>query len=308
LTRLSPYRKRDPTKNVDEEEEFLENLFDCLCTCVQIPEGKSQFLTLEGVELSLLFLKGDGKIAKNRALKVLDFAVGGMGGNDVAQALVKKGGLKILFGIFMKKVLTISISFGSFQPDSETAEHLLGIFVSLFRHLTADSPERLRVLVKFVEKDYEKINTLLSIREDFISKLARLDVELASEEPDPEESTEARQQRWYLRKVEGGGFAVQLCAMLMAWLAVEDTGMRKYIDEKVGLDDIVETIQGRSIALTSLIADQLNNVDEVDEDDENAEVERANAKEEKEIMEVLIDVLSDGKGKNEEDIPANGTS
>lgn len=273
---------------------------------MQVPEGKSQFLDLEGVELCLLFLKGDGKIAKNRALKVLDFAVGGVGGNEIAQSLVEKGGLKVLFGIFMKKVRPISISFSSFQPDSETAEHLLGIFVSLFRHLTADSPERLRVLVKFAEKNYEKIATLLSIREEFISRLARLDVDLASEELDPEESAEARQQRWYLRKVEGGGFAVQLCAMLMAWLAVEDTGMRKYIDEKVGLDDIVETIQGSSIALRALIADQLNNVDEVD--DENVAIERANAKEEKEIMEVLIDVLSDRKGKKGEDIPANGTS
>jgi len=95
---------------VDEEEEFLENLFDSLCTCVQLPEGKTQFLTLEGVDLCLLFLKGDGKIAKNRALKVLDFAVGGVGGNEVAEALVEKSGLKVLFSIFMKKVLLISDS------------------------------------------------------------------------------------------------------------------------------------------------------------------------------------------------------
>jgi hypothetical protein len=98
--------------------------------------------------------------------------------------------------------------------------------------------------VKFVEKDYEKINTLLAIRDEFISKLARIDVDLTSEVLDPEESDEARRQRWYLRKVEGGGFAIQLCAMLMAWLAVEDAGMRKFIDEKVGLDEIRETIQG----------------------------------------------------------------
>jgi beta-catenin-like protein 1 len=116
--------------------------------------------------------------------------------------------------------------------------------VSLFRQLPADSPPRLRLLVKFVEKDYEKIVTLLSIREEFISKLARIDVELASEPVDPEETPEARRQRWYLRKVEGGGFVIQLCATLMAWLSVEDSGMRKFIDEKVGLDEIQETIKG----------------------------------------------------------------
>lgn len=111
LTQLSPYRKRNPSKNSDEEQEFLENLFDSLCTCVQIPEGKTQFLTLEGVELCLLFLKGDGKIAKSRALKVLDFAVGGVGGDTVVETLVNKGGLKTLFGIFMRKVTVVFIAF-----------------------------------------------------------------------------------------------------------------------------------------------------------------------------------------------------
>jgi len=104
LTQLSPYRKRDPEKNNDEEEEFVENLFDSLCTCVQIPQGKQQFLDLEGVELCLLFLKGDGKVARNRGLKVLDFAVGGLSGDAVAEKLIDAGGLKVLFGIFMKKV------------------------------------------------------------------------------------------------------------------------------------------------------------------------------------------------------------
>ena len=114
----------------------------------------------------------------------------------------------------------------------------------MFRHLPADSPERLRLLVKFVEKDYEKIPTLLSIRDEFIAKLARIDVELTTENIDTEEMEENRRQRWYLRKVGGGGFVVQLCAILMGWLAAEDKGMRKFIDEKVGLDDILETIGG----------------------------------------------------------------
>lgn len=62
------------------------------------------FLNLEGVELCLLFLKGDGKVARNRGLKVLDFAVGGITGDAIAEKLVDAGGLKVLFGMFMKKV------------------------------------------------------------------------------------------------------------------------------------------------------------------------------------------------------------
>lgn len=131
------------------------------------------------------------------------------------------------------------------QVDSESAEHLIGIFVSLFRHLPTDSPERLRLLIKFAENNYSKITTLLTIREDFISKLARIDIELQTENVDVQgETEEEKKQRWYLRKVAGGGFVVQLCAILMGWLAIEDKGMRKFIDEKVGLDEIRETMRG----------------------------------------------------------------
>ena len=42
-----------------------------------------------------------------------------------------------------------------------------------------------------------------------------------------------------------------------------------------------------------LILEQLKNAEEIDEEDENVEEERANAKEQKEIMEVLIDILGD---------------
>ena len=49
-----------------------------------------------------------------------------------------------------------------------------------------------------------------------------------------------------------------------------------------------------------LILEQLKNAEDVDEEDENAEEERVNAKEEKEIMDVLIDIL----GKD----PTNGAS
>jgi len=168
---------------------------------------------------------------------------------------------------------------------------LIGIFVNLFRHLPADSPPRLRLLVKFVEKDYAKISTLLQIRDGFITKLARIDVELASEPVDPDETPEQRRQRWYLKKVEGGGFVLQLCAILMAWLAVEDKGMKEFIDEKVGLEEIRETIK-----------EQLSSVEEPEgeEDGEDAAAERDNAREEKEIMEVLIDLLGGDTGEKTE--------
>jgi hypothetical protein len=46
-------------------------------------------------------------------------------------------------------------------------EHMLGIIVSLFFNLESDSQLRLRLLTKFVEENYEKVDRLVEIREGF---------------------------------------------------------------------------------------------------------------------------------------------
>lgn len=103
LQLLSPYRKRDPVKGGDEEE-LVENLFDVLTCVVDEPEGKGKFVENEGVELMLIMLR-EGKMAKIRALRVLDHAVnGGHDGVIVCQQIVEAAGLKTIFGNFMKKV------------------------------------------------------------------------------------------------------------------------------------------------------------------------------------------------------------
>lgn len=102
LQLLSPYRKRDPVKGGDEEE-FVENTFDCLTCVVAESEGKQKFVAAEGVELTLIMLR-EGKMSKPRGLRLLDHAVLSTQDNTVALRLVEAAGLKTLFGMFMKKV------------------------------------------------------------------------------------------------------------------------------------------------------------------------------------------------------------
>lgn len=102
LQLLSHYRKRDPEKDSDEEE-YVENLFDCLICLVDEDMGKEKFLEGEGVELAQLMLK-EGKFSKQRALRVLDHALGGQGGAPACERLVEAAGLRTVFGMFMKKV------------------------------------------------------------------------------------------------------------------------------------------------------------------------------------------------------------
>ena len=50
-------------------------------------------------------------------------------------------------------------------PASEETSHILGIIASLFTNLASESPARVRLLTKFVETNYEKVDRLLDVRE-----------------------------------------------------------------------------------------------------------------------------------------------
>ena len=102
LQLLSPYRKRDPAKGT-EEEEFVENIFDCVTCSVDDREGKAKFLEAEGVELCLIMLR-EGKMSRPRALRLLDHSLGGPDGSACCEKLVEAAGLKVTFTMFMKKV------------------------------------------------------------------------------------------------------------------------------------------------------------------------------------------------------------
>lgn len=216
LRLLSPYRRRDPVKGGDEEE-FVENIFDCLTCVVDEPEGKEKFVDSEGVELVLLMLR-DGKMSKPRALRLLDHAVGGSQGVPVCEKLVDAAGLKTIFGMFMKrvflvrqrdlvkiKVLTLQ------QQDGQMTEHLLGIFAALLMRLPADSAPRIRTLAKFVEKDYEKIDKLLKLRTDYAARVDKVDKEIAEQRKslngnDHDDMVE----EWFSRRLDAGLFCLQV--------------------------------------------------------------------------------------------------
>jgi hypothetical protein len=65
------------------------------------------------------------------------------------------------------------------EPTAEDEEHVLSIMVSLLNALAKDSMERIRFLAKFVEKDYEKLDRLLELRERFSERLERADKQRA---------------------------------------------------------------------------------------------------------------------------------
>ena len=118
LQLLAAYRKRDPDRGT-EEEEYVENVFDCLTCVVDEPVGKARFIEAEGVELCLIMLR-QGMMSKARALRLLDHSVAGLQAGEVCERLVEAAGLKTVFGMFMKKVaLAPTLADSAHRPGSK---------------------------------------------------------------------------------------------------------------------------------------------------------------------------------------------
>ncbi|KAH7390989.1 Catenin-beta-like protein [Phaeosphaeria sp. MPI-PUGE-AT-0046c] len=268
LTNLAPYRRDDPEKDSDEEE-YMENMFNCLSSIVEEPIGKAKFLEAEGVELCLLLVR-DGKTSKSRSLKVLDHACGyaedisssdspinGTSSKDkakelvtepspnsamsVCEKLVESRGLKPLFSTFMKTK----------KHDPEQTEHILGIFASLLRSLPGQSDARFRLLAKFLEKDFEKINKLVTLRRDYAGRVAAFDDKLKDRKRglSKEEQDELELENIPTRLSEGL-YCLERIDAALAWLVAEDDGAKAAIvkalgERDEGLKDVKKTLQAQ---------------------------------------------------------------
>jgi len=172
----------------------MENVFDALCSALAEPENKQLFLDSEGVDLMVLMMKyapvktlsvtppdldrRERKLARSRAIKALDYAMSGPSGSTACETFVDALGLKSLFTTFMGK--PSKKNKGTDAPASEETSHTLSIVSSLFTNLSSESPARIRLLAKFVENSYEKVDKLLEIRESAQRRLTdtEADIEL----------------------------------------------------------------------------------------------------------------------------------
>ena len=100
LQQLAVYKKHDPVEG-EEETEYMENIFNGLCSSLLAKENRANFLKGEGCQLMNLMLR-EKKLSRNGALKVLDYACSGIDGRENCQKLVDILGLRTIFPLFMK--------------------------------------------------------------------------------------------------------------------------------------------------------------------------------------------------------------
>ncbi|KAL7960149.1 Catenin-beta-like protein [Trichoderma compactum] len=262
LQLVAPYRRRDPEKG-GPEEEFVENLFESLTCLVDTPAGRAKFLEAEGTELCLILIK-ESKVAKHPSLRLLDHATGGTTSAEICQRIVEAGGLKTTFTMFNK------------SHDQRLIGPLLSVFSSMLRFLPADSPERIRLLAKLVEKEYEKTAKLVKLHRDYTTRIKAAEEEHRQESARSRDAEEDREIQLLSKKMDAGLINLQLVDVILAWLIAEDGGANQKIKRLLAdTDDTFKSIQ-------KTLKEQLDELDTTEED----------SKDMGEMLTTLIDFLN----------------
>ena len=160
LTAAAQYKRREPVGM--EEGELVENIFDCIVYVLAHEANHLPFLRAEGVELMLLIIK-EHKYAHRGALRVLATSLSAGAVN--CERFVDSAGFKTFFpilGVSPPAPPTFARGVGEraafkYMHDENCAT----ILSALFKNLV--DTRRLRLLGKFAEDDYAKLNRLLDM-------------------------------------------------------------------------------------------------------------------------------------------------
>lgn len=160
-------------------------------------ENRDRFLKGEGLQLMNLMLR-EKKLSRNGSLKVLDHAMAGPDGRDNCNKFVDILGLRTIFPLFMttpKKSKKRVISIESHE------EHVTSIISSMLRN--CKGPQRQRLLSKFTENEFEKVERLLELHLKYLEKVDAIDAEIDGDGNEEEDAV-------YLKRLSGGLFTLQL--------------------------------------------------------------------------------------------------
>lgn len=219
LQQVAIYKKHDAT--TDEEKEYMENLFNCICSSLLAKENRVNFLKGEGCQLMNLMLR-EKKLSRNGALKVLDYACAGPDGKENCLKFVDILGLRTIFPLYMKtpkKNKQRSLSSEEFE------EHVCSVISSMLRNTKGSQKQRL--LSKFVENDFEKVDRLMELHLKYLEKVETIDREIEEQKLfkrpgviDEEDDEDAN----YLKRLSGGLFTLQLVDYIILETAISPDG------------------------------------------------------------------------------------
>nr|XP_014092563.1 beta-catenin-like protein 1 [Bactrocera oleae] len=201
LQQLAIYKRHDPSST--EEQEYMENLFNCLCSALMAKENRDRFLKGEGLQLMNLMLR-EKKMSRNGSLKVLDHAMSGPDGRENCNKFVDILGLRTIFPLFMK---TPKRNKKHLLSSDEHEEHVCSVIASMLRNCRGT--QRQRLLSKFTENDHEKVDRLLELHLKYLEKVEIVDREIDQQEKNTEIDEDEEAENNYIKRLTGGLFTLQ---------------------------------------------------------------------------------------------------
>ncbi|GAB0097458.1 beta-catenin-like protein 1 [Sergentomyia squamirostris] len=214
LQQLAVYKRHDPA--TVEESEFMENLFNSICSALMAAENREKFLKGEGLQLMNLMLR-EKKLSRNGSLKVLDYAMSGPDGKDNCNKFVEILGLRTIFPLFMK---TPKRNKKRLLGMDEYEEHVCSIIASMLRN--CKSAQRQRLLAKFSESDFEKVERLMEFHLKYLNKVEAIDEKLEQEDADDPDAN-------YLTRLSGGLFTLQLVDYIILEVCATNDAVKQRI-------------------------------------------------------------------------------
>lgn len=132
--------------------------------------------------------------------------------------------------------------------ESEDEEHLLCILLSMMRHFTRDDIQRLRLIQKFTQDDYEKVDRLVEMKQQYEERDQHVRTAIENEITNNEELDDLQSEEYYLRRLDAGLFVLQRVCLVLGALCAEDQGVAAKVDlllgrlgqDRTGLMDIIE--------------------------------------------------------------------
>ncbi|KAI4389358.1 hypothetical protein MLD38_001590 [Melastoma candidum] len=239
LQAVAMYKSRDP--KTGDEEEMVENLFDCLCCLLMPLENKERFVKAEGVELMIIIMK-QKKSAYGSAIRALDFAMTKY--PPACERFVDVLGLKSAFAAFMGKI-PVNKKEKRERYREEMEERIISLIASLFGGIFRGS-RRERLLSKFVENEFEKIDRLIEL---YVRYADRVKAETARLDQLKFDDLEIDDDERYNRKLESGLYTLQLIAVILGHLwCSEHSQVRARIEQllklqKLSKQDVKDILQ-----------------------------------------------------------------
>ncbi|VDK54181.1 unnamed protein product [Anisakis simplex] len=214
LRALASYKRHDP--NSADEREHMENLFDAVCASLLYASNRQKFIDGEGLQLMNLMLR-EKKQSRESALKVLNHATNGVEGKANCNKFIEILGLRTIFPLFMR---TPSKTKRKDTTPDEHEEDVCSILSSLLRSCTEDG--RNRVLMKFAEHEYEKVDRALELLLKYKERVDRFDSREAKRS-DASKLSDQQLEQQYLDRMESGLYTLQRIALILADVCVNAT-------------------------------------------------------------------------------------